>query len=260
LLQESSATLAQIQEGWVLDQTDLRRAVLSRSRAQGIPDREVIKALSASRIKADTPGDPADIPLRWRDCEVIGYIAPISNIPSILSRGILCHEEVGDITHDSVADVEVQGRRANRDVQLFDGRSIALHKYVNLYINPRNAMMYRVRSNDVVVVLVDAQRTFVLPGAHVVPRNAAAGRLEAFRLPHGLREIDPDVVYSTTWRTPNGSDPTLKQAIQAEVLVPSRVSPELIKAIGVRNDEQRQRLSRQVTTAEVLITPVLFFD
>lgn len=64
-------------------------------------------------------------------------ITPIANIPSVLTAGILSHRRAAAVSHESVADPEIQARRAR--VRVPGGRP--LHEYANLYITARNPMM-----------------------------------------------------------------------------------------------------------------------
>lgn len=66
------------------------------------------------------------------------------NIPSILERGILCHRLAARAAHESVADQEVQQRRT--EVTIPAGRP--LHHYACLYVDARNAMLYRLLAED----------------------------------------------------------------------------------------------------------------
>jgi hypothetical protein len=65
------------------------------------------------------------------------YITPIANVPSILQRGILCHNQVKSLAHQSVAMPQIQQRRTKKSVP--GGRH--LHDYANLYFDARNPML-----------------------------------------------------------------------------------------------------------------------
>ena len=78
------------------------------------------------------------------DLKELHYITPIANVASILERGILSHISATRIKHDSVADESVQERRSRVQVQ---GKT-RLHHYVNLYLNARNPMLYRLARGE----------------------------------------------------------------------------------------------------------------
>ena len=51
-----------------------------------------------------------------RDLEELHYITAISNVPSIMSLGILSHNQAKNLSHDSVAMEEIQNRRKNKRI------------------------------------------------------------------------------------------------------------------------------------------------
>lgn len=71
------------------------------------------------------------------------YITDMANVASMLERGLLSNRLARRVAsgHVSVADAEVQARRASKRVWV--GRSSRpLHEYVNLYVHARNAMLF----------------------------------------------------------------------------------------------------------------------
>ena len=69
----------------------------------------------------------------------LGYIVPIATVPSILQHGILSHRRAERILHESIALQDIQDLRAK--VKVPKGR--ALHEYANMYICPRNPMLFK---------------------------------------------------------------------------------------------------------------------
>ena len=80
------------------------------------------------------------------------YITHIDNIKSILEHGILCHEiiEKENISFTPIYDAQIVSNR--RDIKTPDNRS--LWKFANLYFQPRNPMLFRVKSEKSVDVIV----------------------------------------------------------------------------------------------------------
>lgn len=73
------------------------------------------------------------------ELEELHYIAPIANLESIISRGLLSHRRVSRLAaHQSIALADVQAKRAAKRVP--GGRP--LHEYVNLYICARNPIFF----------------------------------------------------------------------------------------------------------------------
>lgn len=161
-----------------------------------------------------------------RKVESLYNIASVANLASIASRGILCHDFAATVRHEDLSDQNVQGRRDNRTIN-----GIALHKYANLFFNPRNAMLYRLHKferHDVVVLEISAD---VLNRSGVVATdgNAASAASRWALASNGLDHIDFRRVHERTWNSPDGeADLELKRIMQAEVLVPGLVAPKYI--------------------------------
>lgn len=69
-----------------------------------------------------------------------------------------------------------------------------------------------------------------IPGVVISDGNAATGTTRFYASPEGLAHLDEERVFAESW---NHSDPWIKlerkRARSAEVLIPGRVLPELIK-------------------------------
>lgn len=185
------------------------------------------------------------------------YITPIGNVPSILERGLLSHHGVAALSHSSVAKVEIQDRRRGKRVP--GGR--LLHDYVNLYICPRNPMMYlRQGQHESLCVLRISTDVLDLPGTVVSDCNAASGRARFKPAPAGLEMIDRDRVFAEYWTHADELEQFRHKAdMCAEVLVPDRVAPDLIIGAYVSGQAGRLTLSSAAPTLRVSIASRLFF-
>ena len=67
------------------------------------------------------------------------YITPIANLASIMACGLLSHRAAENVPHESIALESAQDKRAGKGIP----GGLALHEYVNLFFDARNAMMYR---------------------------------------------------------------------------------------------------------------------
>lgn len=156
------------------------------------------------------------------DVRELHYIAPISNLCSILSDGILSHRRADAVAHDSVAMAEIQERRKDKPVP---GGRHKLHDYVNLYFDARNPMMYRLsgQHGSLCVLAVDSA-VLDLPNVVIADGNAASDYTAFWASPSGLARLNRDLVFAEYWTDPN---PILmmrkKSAKCAEVLVPDIV-------------------------------------
>lgn len=188
------------------------------------------------------------------------YICSISNIASILERGILSHSMAGRLPHVSVADPEVQKLRAA--VKIPTGRP--LHKYANLYFNGRNVMMYTItRSQGVDGICLLRVDVAVLdfPGTVVTDCNASSGYAKFSEPSIGLSGIDRDELFSARWDQHQRDGLRLRHRSRmcAEVLVPDRVGPSLILGAYVGSKTAAASLAAAAPSLNVTVDDDKFF-
>jgi hypothetical protein len=156
-----------------------------------------------------------------------------------------------------VADDDIQRRRSVTPVR---GRS--LHDYANLYVNPRNAMLYRVTHEEghdnIAVVHVSPRHALSLPGVMVSDRNAAAADVQFFLGTRGLAQLVWNDVFAPSW-TNTKAVRNAKQRMMAEVLVPDRVPPRMITHVSVHNETAIRNLERLPGHVQLNCDPSLFF-
>ena len=95
----------------------------------------------------------------------------------------------------------------------------------------------------------------------VLTDQNASSEYVRFLSPAQIRLIDFDLVFAEDWRHPEDRIAYFrhKSAKCAEVLVPARVSPDLIEGAYVASDAARAALQAQGFAAEVRVDPHLFF-
>ncbi len=187
------------------------------------------------------------------------YICHIKTVPSILKEGILCHDLAARVPHRSIADEEVQGLRA--DVRVPGGKK--LHRYVNLYFNGRNSMMYKLCMNqkrDKICILRVKPEVLDLTGVVVTDRNAATNAVRFSEPVGGLRRIDPEVVFAESWDHPDiVAKQNHKAQMCAEVLVPSTVSADFVMGAYVGSETALSRFRDLIPSLPVSIDNYKFF-
>ncbi|MXV86627.1 MAG: DUF4433 domain-containing protein [Acidimicrobiales bacterium] len=189
------------------------------------------------------------------------YICHVDNLPSILAKGILSHRRAQRLQPMSIANEEVQDRRAEKSVP----RGQPLHSYANLYLNARNPMMYRITdaSRDVANFCVLSVSTTVLDLDGVVLADGnAASAATAFRPAlEGLAAIKRKRVFAQYW-THQGdqvAEAEHKRVMCAEILVPSAVDAAMIDSVYVANDEVAASVSAIVANVRAVTNGYLFF-
>lgn len=114
-------------------------------------------------------------------------IQAIDNIPSIMRHGLLSNEKASKIKHTSIAMQEVQERR---DTVLIPN-GMALHKYANVYFDPKNPMLYKRKDENKNICILKFDRSILdFKGVVVSDRNASSTYASFYPPETGLREID----------------------------------------------------------------------
>ena len=183
------------------------------------------------------------------------YITHIDNVPSILRRGIYCHERI-ETEHIEYTRIYDAGIVANRhDIYSPDGRS--LWKFANFFFQPRNPMLYRVlsekSSKEIAIIsvqpkILDRLDIFISNG------NAAHSLSKIYSSGDG-RKVLPQILKDTLkvewWNEADGS----KRKIMAECLVPDMLQPDLIQAIYVSGHETKEKLEPLIRNFNVPVIP-----
>ena len=147
-------------------------------------------------------------------------IQAIDNIPSIMQYGLLSYERAMRIKHRSIAMQEVQERRNN--VMIPNG--MALHKYVNVYFDPKNPMLYKRKDENENICILKIDKVILdFEGAVVSDRNASSTYASFYPPEKGLRMIKFDLVFAADWTDENQFKYYEKKSAKcAEVLIPQK--------------------------------------
>lgn len=189
------------------------------------------------------------------------YITHVENLPSILKYGILSHSEVEakGVKYTPIYDTSIVSNRKEKSTPA--GKS--LWNYANIYLQPRNPMMYRVvheKSRKNLAVIAVRPDVLSLPGVWITDGNAANGPTQFYHLADGLKVIEKQwsIIQAEYWRSDDGS----KRKIMAECLVPSTIPPEHIHSIYVADQETKQRADELIGLSKVQVVPepYMFFQ
>jgi len=210
-------------------------------------------------IRANEPGQ-----VKWRRWRQAYYITHVSNLESIITQGIYSHSKVNDLglRHAPVYNEDVVNRRRARKTPA--GRS--LWDYANVYIHPRNPMLYtvvkKVGVEDVAVITVRRPMIYKNPaGAFITDGNAASDDTEFFPLKDKREAFArlQDVDGLEFWKPEDGT----KRRIMAELLVPDRIPSDWIDQISVGTDSGKTKVEALLagvpTRPQVVVEPYMFF-
>ena len=195
--------------------------------------------------------------------EALYYIVHLDNLVSILERGILSHRQIEGqgIEHLTIYNNEVIDRRSSRVVI----EDKTLWDFANLYLQPRNAMLYSVINkigvNSIAIISVNKE-VLKIRGAFITTGNAAGN--ESIIVPVSeakpiLSQIRKDID-KDWWNKDDGS----KRKIMAECLVPDFIPPSYIQAIYVANSRVKENAELKILdfneNLQVVVEPEKFFQ
>lgn len=174
------------------------------------------------------------------------YMAPMTNVRSIVARGILSHNQVPEqgLKATSFADLGVNHRREKKSVPEC-GRS--LHDFVPLYWATHTPMQYvitmkpkgpkGIAQDDLVFIVMNAQDILEMDGVMTTNGNAADDNAQFYAGGGAIPKLDWDVI-----KTSNCFSKTWKFLKAAEVLVPDCIPPGKIRYYAVRSDQAKSKL------------------
>jgi hypothetical protein len=197
--------------------------------------------------------------MQRKQLKELHYITHVENVPSICARGLLSHRRARRIKHRSVADPEVQDRRAGKRV----GERL-LHDFVNLYMTARNPMLYKLAiadglADELCVIRV-SDEVIELSEVVVSDMNAASPYCRFYNA-EGLEHVDAARVFRHYWKEGDAVEQyKCKKAKCAEVLVPETVVPDLLTGIYVGTRAALERLGDSAGDLKVARKAEFFFN
>jgi len=201
------------------------------------------------------------------DIKELYFITPIDNIPSVFKHGLLSHNKIKAlaIPHKSIADEEVQKLRAKKVIPGGKGK---LHDYVNLYFNPRNAMMFKRKDSHAQNCVLGVNAAILAePNVIITDGNAAANDVYVgfFSPSLGLQRLDKKMVFARSWWSQNPYEMCRRRStVCAEVLVRDHLSVSNITGVYVSCEESSDKIKSILATVKinipVLINGKMFFQ
>jgi len=179
------------------------------------------------------------------------YITHIDNLPSILKYGILSHQRIVSegIKYARIYDEDIVENR--RGITTPDGRN--LWSFANLYFQPRNPMLFRVRfevSYEDICVLGVEQSILNRKDIYVSDGNAASLNSKIYPPSPSAIKVIVKQVDKVWWTEIDG-----KRKIMAECLVPEEVPPEHIKSVYVANHQVVEKVKQTIPSSSIPVIP-----
>ena len=180
-------------------------------------------------------------------------IMPMSNIPSILTHGILSFDQVSSMVYDSIALNVVQSRR-EKSVP----GGLRLHQYANLFFHARNPMMYLIRENRICILRID-KIICRIEGVVFTDRNAASKYVRYLSVDE-VQSLDYQAIYAQDWTDVNEYAYFEKKSTKnAEVLIPRRIPENFIIGAYVKNEDGKNTLQELGFDRQIEVYAEMFF-
>lgn len=165
------------------------------------------------------------------------HITHIENLESILYHGLRNHNNV--YRRVRIDNVDLNERGAYKKVY---GRNI--HEYVRMYINFRNAMLYKNKNENVVLLGIGNRIVNLYPKERIVfsDRNSYANKARFSNNYLCLKDetfINLDNVFSSSWK----NNEYIKQVMMSEVMVYDKIYTKNIDFIVIKESSQIDRVS-----------------
>lgn len=183
----------------------------------------------------------------------INHMTHIDNLDTIFQHGLYAHNN--DYKKVDISNNEVNNRREKLEGVFHRN----VHDYVPFYFNPRNAMMYRNRFDNV-VVLGFSNKLMLASDTLFTNKNAATNSARFFHDINELNTINWNYVWSNAWNNYVNRE-EIKQTMMAEVLVHSYVSIKNLVGIYVKDRAMQNYLMQRynLPSSRVKINPNMFF-
>ena len=185
-----------------------------------------------------------------KDIEELYYISDIDNVPSILDKGILSHNDVKDIPHKDISNKDIQALRKDKLVSIDASHTqLSLWSFVCLFAQPHNAMMHVSKGKNICVLRID-KKILEQQGVLISDRNASCYNAIFTNVEKwALTDETARCLYSRYSLPHNNnliSTNDYKSIRQLEVLCPIRVAKEFILGFFVKQHEDMQALLAMV--------------
>lgn len=213
-----------------------------------------LATLRMERNNLDREDDLQELCNRY-ELSSLYYLAPWSNVSSILDHGILAKNLAPD-GHASFANDDIQARRhARRPTRAV---SLCLHDYVPVFFAPRPPLLYSFQEHQHHLVYLLVDPTVLLePGVVFAPVNAVSTK-EFYDDISDLEHLDWYILHAKYWNSDDQEEHRRnKLHRQAEAEIPVTIPLEKITAIIVYDDEKLHLLREEIRARGLDITAMI---
>jgi len=182
----------------------------------------------------------------------LDHMTHLKNLDTIFKFGLLNHNN--KYKQVDISNQEVNIRRSK--IEPIYGK--ALHEYVPLYFNPRNAMMYRYKNENIVILAFDLK---ILHDDNVIftDKNASASNVNFYKNIKDIDNLSGYTAFNSWYNHPFEYE--IKQHMMAEVLIYKKLDISYLRYIYVKNEEFQKIVMNRYNLPKkyIQIKPELFF-
>ena len=198
------------------------------------------------------------------------FITHVGNLESILKKGILSPNNVDKlgIQPKEISNEDIVNTRKG----IWFGRK-NLADYAHVFFNPRNAFLFQKLKEytHTKIVIIELTCDVSDVGIYITNKNAAVDGFDSkIDAVSGLDyyKIIPSIEEDTLpigkrWsKRKNWDSEADKPKLQAECLVPDKISPEHFESIHVYNSDMKEKIQPLLTDTKlkIIVDPFMFFD
>lgn len=184
------------------------------------------------------------------------HLTHLSNVPGIAQRGLLCRKRIHSegLPYVDLSEPSCQARRSHRQI---GEQSLDLHRYVPLFLNPRNPMLFR--------LLRSLQESGHDGELAILEISGAPADWHSSLLADGIASsadtqlfhaTDPDAEQALDWwaiRCSSWGDAPkdVRRKTMAEVLVNGTLAPRHIHKVWVQKPSALHTLAQRLSSADL---------
>lgn len=196
--------------------------------------------------------------------ESLYYIAHKDNLESILKKGIFSHRKAKNINKKSIYDDSIINIRKEKKLPCGED----LIDYANLYLQPKNAMLYRVLHDagegellkgvdDIVILQINKEVLDISKKKYIATQNAATYQAEFCEdVEKGIKKLDKIIFDNNVWWNDLSNG---KAKVMAEFLVKENIPPNHILAIYTASEILKSNLEKKFSNINIVLDRIKFF-
>ena len=185
------------------------------------------------------------------------HMTHINNLDTIFKYGLKSHGN--KYVKVDISNRDVNNRREVRE-SIYGHK---IHDYVPFYFNPRNAMMYVRKEEDIVILAFDKNLFLKNRDKKVIftDRNASTEDVLFYKDLKDLDKLNWEYIKADSW----GSEKEIKQKMMAEVLIYKEVEIKYLQKIFVKDELMKKELLKKYWiknnnfSDKIIVKPYLFF-